>query len=89
MGNDLPSESEVIRALKEYLGNQTRPVSPSEAYHALANKFGLSYEQRNRLMPNRDEVHWENRVRQARRKLNNESLLDRSVPLGRWAIKKA
>jgi restriction endonuclease Mrr len=86
--DDLPTENDVIAALKAFLELQTRPVRPPEVYRALADKFDLTQEQRTRLMPNTKEVHWENRVRQARRKLNNAGFLDRSVPDGKWALKK-
>jgi restriction endonuclease Mrr len=85
--SDLPTESEVIAELEAYLSRQPRPVRPPEAYRALADVFRLTAEQRTRLMPN-GEVHWENRVRQARRKLNNAGKLDRSVGLGLWALKR-
>jgi restriction endonuclease Mrr len=88
VANDLPIESDVIAALKAFLDQQTRPIRPPEAYRALAEKFNLTQEQRTRLMPNSNEIHWENRVRQARRKLNNAGHLNRLVPDGKWAIKK-
>lgn len=83
----LPTESEVIAELEEFLSQAKRPVSPSEAYRALADRFGLTQEQRTRLMPNGNDIHWENRIRFARRKLKDAGKLDGAQPRGKWAIK--
>lgn len=85
----LPSESDVIAELEDYLAKMRRPVTPSEAYRALADGFGLTEEERSRPMPNGREVHWENRVRFARRKLKDAGKLDNSQPRGKWALKRA
>ena len=85
--NRLPSESEVMAELENFLTKKDRPVSPSEAYRYLADTFKLSRDDRTRLMPNGKDVHWENRVRFARRKLKDMGKLDNSQPRGKWAIK--
>jgi restriction endonuclease Mrr len=82
--SQLPSESEVIAELEDYLISMPRPVTLSETYRALADRFGLTHEERTRLMPNRNEIHWENRVRQARRKLKDAGKLDSSL---KWSGK--
>jgi hypothetical protein len=75
----IPTESETRIALHEYLLQQApNPVSPQEAYQALADRFRLPVRVRTQLMQNSDEVHWENRVRYARRKLVEADLLDGS-----------
>jgi hypothetical protein len=84
---DLPPESEVMVALETYLAKRKRTVSPSEAYHALAEEFKLTNEQRARLMPNGKDCHWENRVRFARRKLVDAGIMV-SVPRGQWSLAK-
>ena len=88
MAGELPSEGDVIDALKVYLAQRTRPATPSDAYRALADKFNLTQEQRTRLMKDGEEMHWENRVRQAMRKLRIASLIDESLGRGKWALKK-
>jgi restriction endonuclease Mrr len=87
MINDLPPEGEVVLELETFLGEVGRPVRPPEAYRKLADKFGLSNEQRARLMPD-GRNHWENRVQFARRKLNDMGKLDRGVGNGLWALGK-
>jgi hypothetical protein len=87
-GNNLPSENRVIEALEDYLSKQERPVWPSDAYKYIAKHFGLTTEQRNRKMADSNENHWENRVRQARRKLKDAGKLDPNLPRGQWALKK-
>ena len=87
LSHPLPSESDVIAELEEYLTKAQRPITPSEAYRALADRFGLTQEQRTRLMPNGKDIHWENRVRFARRKLKDAGKLDEAQPRGKWAIK--
>ncbi len=84
---DLPTENSVIAELEDYLAGLQRPIGPSDAYRALADRFGLTPGQRHRMMPNSDEVHWENRVRQARRKLVNAGKIDPDLPRGLWALK--
>lgn len=86
--NDLPTENEVIAELESFLGQNPKPVTLPEAYRALADKFDLTPEQRNRIMPNGNEIHWENRVRYARRKLVDAGKIDRTLPRGLWALKK-
>lgn len=85
--NPLPSENDVIAELEEFLTQTQRPVTPSEAYRALAGRFGLTHEQKTRVMPNGKDTHWENRVRFARRKLTDAGKLDVSQPRGKWSIK--
>ena len=84
----LPSEGDVITELEDYLTKMPRPVTLSEAYLRLADRFGLTREERTRLMPNGKDIHWENRVRFARRKLKDAGKLDTSQPHGKWAIKR-
>jgi restriction endonuclease Mrr len=83
----LPTESDVIAELEEYLIKMCRPVTPSEAYRSLADRFSLTPEARTRLMPNGKEVHWENRVRFAMRKLRDAGKIDTTQPRGRWAVR--
>ena len=87
MSNDLPPEGDVVLELEAFLTAVGRPVRPSEAYLKLADKFGLTAEQRARVMPD-GRNHWENRVQFARRRLNSLSKLDSGVGRGLWAIKK-
>lgn len=83
--SDLPPESEVMIALESLLTKVKRPVTPSEAYRALADHFHLSVEQRSRLMDNGKDCHWENRVRFARRKLVDAGVMARE-PRGLWGL---
>src|SRR5262249_32640134 len=83
----LPTESETRIALHELLLRHTpKAVTSQEAYRALADQFGLSSQLRSQLMENTHEIHWENRVRQARRKLVAADVLDGSEP-GVWKLK--
>lgn len=84
---ELPPESDVMSALEALLRKWKRAVKPSEAYRALADEFGLTTEQRSRLM--RDgRVHWENRVQWARRKLVEAGVMARK-PYGIWNLAKS
>jgi hypothetical protein len=83
----LPTESETRIALHEFLLRRApNSISPREAYQALADRFGLSTRLRTQLMQNSHEVHWENRVRFARRKLVDADILDGSEQ-GVWKLK--
>ena len=83
----LPTEGEVMAELEDYLIEVDRPITPSEAYKELASRFRLTLEQRTRLMPNGKDVHWENRIRFARRKLMDAGRLDPDQPRGYWRIR--
>jgi MoxR-like ATPase len=83
----LPTESETRIALHELLLQRApNPINPQEAYQALADRFRLSTRLRTQLMQNSHELHWENRVRFARRKLVDADLLDGSEH-GVWKLK--
>jgi hypothetical protein len=60
---------------------------PQEAYRALGEHFQLSTRLRTEVMQNSQEVHWENRVRFARRKLVDAGILDGSEQ-GVWKLKR-
>lgn len=81
----LPHQAEVENALLDLLGHSTRPVTPTEAYRALALKFGLTVEQQNRLLDSEPRPEWENLVRFARRRLVDQGFLDKSLR-GRWQL---
>jgi|GEM_PF-284429 len=85
LGGDLPAESVVMDALESLLKKRKGEVTPSEAYKALAEEFGLTLEQRTRLMDNGKDCHWENRVRFARRKLVDAGIMARE-PRGIWSL---
>jgi hypothetical protein len=73
----LPTESETTAALYDLLlATFPKPVETSEVYRVLADQFVLSESQRTLTMTASSEVHWENRVRQARRKLVDLGVLD-------------
>lgn len=78
----LPSQAAVEQALHEAILVRGS-LTPRAAYALLADHFGLDGEQRNRLLGKSIEVHWENRVRQARRKLVDAGKLDGTV-VGLW-----
>jgi hypothetical protein len=83
----LPTESETRIALHELLLQRApNSVTPQEAYGALADHFRLSTRLRTQLMQNGHEVHWENRVRFALRKLYDADILDGSDH-GVWKLK--
>lgn len=82
----LPTESEVQIALHELLlVKAPNSIEPADAYEILAQKFSLPTRLRNKRMDNSDEVHWQNRVRFARRKLVDADVLDPSEH-GRWKL---
>lgn len=83
----LPTESEVVAELEAFLIEVGRAITPSECYRELAGRFRLTAEQRTRLMSNEKDVHWENRVRFARRKLKDARRLDPDQPRGFWRIR--
>lgn len=83
----LPPESEVRAGLHDLLlERDPDAVEPTEAYDVLAKYFGLSRTIRSLNLPN-GENHFENRVRQARRKLVAAELLDPSTR-GAWFLLK-
>ena len=83
----LPTETETRIALHELLLQRApEPVTPQEAYRALADHFQLPVRLRTQVMQNSDEVHWENRIRFAQRKLVDAGILDGSEH-GTWKLK--
>lgn len=66
---DLPTQALVEEALRQLLQSIGKEIRPKDAYSILADKFGLSVEQRNRLIPGTKKRHWENRVQWARQRL--------------------
>jgi Mrr N-terminal domain len=83
----LPTESETRIALHELLLQRApKPVTPHEAYQILADRFRLSTRLRTQPLQTGNEVHWENRVRFARRKLVDANILDGSEQ-GIWRLK--
>jgi Mrr restriction endonuclease-like protein len=83
----LPTEAETRIALHELLLQRSpHSITPHEAYQELADRFRLSSRLRTQLMQNSHEVHWENPVRFARRKLVDAELLDGSEQ-GIWKLK--
>ena len=84
----LPTESCVRAALHDLLvARYPEPVNPQDAYDVLAEQFQLSAALRTMRMENSNEGHWENRVRQARRKLVAADVIDNSSH-GVWALAK-
>src|SRR5258706_6739926 len=82
----LPPEGEVQSALHDLLLIRSpEPIEPADAYRTLADRFGLSEYLRNKRIENSDEIHWQNRVRQARRKLVDAKVLD-PAEHGRWKL---
>lgn len=83
----MPPESEVRVALHELLlARAPDAIEPTEAYDTLADRFALPQRLRTQRMEKSDEVHWDNRVRFARRKLVDAGIVDASQH-GRWKLK--
>ena len=82
---DLPSQSEVEQALLHLLQARDQPITPAEAYEALAREFDLSPETRQRTMEKSVRNHWENRVQLARNELVKAKVIA-SRPRGLWAL---
>jgi restriction endonuclease Mrr len=87
MTDTLPPQSDVERELHHFLAEASRPMRPTDAYKQLAAVFHLSAQQLSLEIENASgrENAWENRVRQARRRLKDEGWLDGSVR-GRWSL---
>lgn len=82
----LPTRGEVEAALHDLIISKApAPIEPSEAYQTLADHFELPERLRSKVMENSDENHWQNRVRQARRQLVEDNILDPSER-GQWQI---
>lgn len=82
----LPTENEVQIALHELLLTRApNPIEPTEAYEVLADQFALPAHLRTRRMENSDDLHWQNRVRFARRKLVDTDIID-PTERGRWKL---
>lgn len=83
----LPSVAETKAAIHDLLlQSYPEPVTPQEAYEELAHWFKLSPALRDRKMETGNDVHWENRVRQARRQLVAEGVIDNSEK-GAWRLR--
>jgi hypothetical protein len=83
----LPAESELKAALHDLLLEKNPiAVEPAEAYEILATTFALSERLRNKRMEDTDENQWQTRVRQSRRKLVDEGIIDGSEH-GQWKLK--
>lgn len=82
----LPSEGEVKIALHELLlARHPAPVTPEEAYDTLAQQFGLSAAQRSVRLASTNELHWPDRVRQARQLLVDQLVVD-PAERGVWRL---
>jgi hypothetical protein len=80
----LPSESVVKSALHDLLlKSPSDGIEPPYAYQHLADELSISHEVRTKRL--RNELHWDNRVRFARRKLVDEKRVDGSQH-GRWRL---
>ena len=73
---NLPPQSEVQDELLRQLNARSRPVAPRDLYEPIADHFNLSTLQRHAGPPN--DPYWHYRVRQARRRLGDEGLIDKS-----------
>ncbi len=82
---ELPSQSIVEDELLCALGHYLRPVDLPAMYALLAEKRGLSRAQLGALLPYTKENAWENRVRQAARRLRDLGYLDGAVK-GEWIL---
>jgi 5-methylcytosine-specific restriction protein A len=82
-----PKRCEIEDALlKALYGSGTKRVYlPKEVYPILANRFGLSDEQRKRPRNDTYEPLWNNMVQWARRKLVDDELMN-SAPRGKWSL---
>jgi hypothetical protein len=81
---NLPSQSAVERRLLHHLNARSRPVEPRHLYGPIADDFNLTAEQRNASRANGDP-DWHYLVRQARRRLVDEGLIDDSHK-GFWSL---
>ncbi len=80
---NLPPQSEVQDELLRQLKARSRPIEPRHLYEPIADHFNLSLQQRRAGPPNDPDWHW--LVRQARRRLVDEGLIDKSRP-GFWSL---
>ncbi len=82
----LPTKGEVKVALHDLLLAQApAPIEPNEAYELLANQFSLPKHLREMILKVSNENSWQNRVRQARRDLVAEKIIDPSEH-GQWQL---
>jgi hypothetical protein len=82
----LPTQTEVKIALHDLLIMQhPSSVEPANAYEELADQFDLSKALRELSMQRGGENHWQNRVRQSRRDLVDEGVIDPS-DRGVWQL---
>ena len=73
---NLPPQSEVQDELLRQLNARSRPAAPKDLYEPIADHFNLSTLQRSAGAPN--DPYWHYLVRQARRRLVDEGLIDKS-----------
>jgi restriction endonuclease Mrr len=84
----LPSQPRVEVALLDLLRQRgAAGITPEEAYEVLADHFHLSEADRALIMANEGRLHWENRVRYARRRLKDLGHLDGSTR-GVWKLQR-
>jgi hypothetical protein len=79
----LPPQSEVETKLFRHLKSSTRAVEPKLMYARLAEDFKLTAEQRHAGRSNDPDWHW--LVRQARRRLVDAGLVNKSQH-GLWSL---
>jgi MoxR-like ATPase len=82
----LPTQSQVEAALHDLIISKApEAIEPADAYEILADHFELPDRLRSMLLEKTQESAWQNRVRQARRNLVEDGVLDRSE-WGQWQV---
>ena len=82
----LPTQGQVEAALHDLIISKApEAIEPTDAYEILADQFKLPERLRSMLLEKSQENAWQNRVRQARRNLVEDGVLDRSE-VGQWQV---
>lgn len=81
----LPTQSKVEQKLLRFLYRFPNGRTAQQVYGPLADAFNLTSRQRHALLQSGEERAWENRVRQARRRLVEQGLLNNTTR-DRWIL---
>ena len=81
----LPTYDQFIPPLLQYLGEQTEPARARDAYEAVAERVGLTAEERQQMLPSQGQQVYKNRIGWAQDSLKR-AMLSSAPRRGYWQI---
>ena len=82
---EIPTYSEMIDPLLQYLAQKDGPIKPAEAYEGVAEMVGLTEEAKRELLPSGTQLVYKNRIAWAQDALKRNGL-SWAPRYGRWEI---